>query len=171
MEYLIVANITKTVGLKGEVKLYPFTHFRDSRFKKGSHLFLLNDEKEAIEELIVKSHRVNKDFDIISFENKNKIEDVEYLIGKSLFVIKDNNFLKKGQYFYCDLEKCDVYFDNDTYIGKVKKVEEYSAYATLRVVREKHKDVLIPFVKSFILDVNLEEKKIIVKYIEGLLWK
>ena len=77
--------------------------------------------------------------------------------------------MKKGQYFYCDLEKCDVYFDNDTYIGKVKKIEEYSAYATLRVTKEKHKDVLIPFVKSFILDVNLEEKKIIVKYIEGLL--
>ena len=50
-----------------------------------------------------------------------------------------------------------------------KKIEEYSAYATLRVAREKHKDVLIPFVKSFILDVNLEEKKIIVKYIKGLL--
>ena len=60
MEYLIVANITKTVGLKGEVKLYPFTNFRDSRFKKGSHLFLLNDDKEAIEELIVKSHRISK---------------------------------------------------------------------------------------------------------------
>ena len=35
MEYLTVGQIVRTVGLKGEVKVYPSTSFRDSRFKKG----------------------------------------------------------------------------------------------------------------------------------------
>ena len=87
---------------------------------------------------------------------------ISRLVQRGLLVVKP----KKGTYVSPISIKM---IDNDTYIGKVKKVEEYSAYATLRVTKEKHKDVLIPFVKSFILDVNLEEKKIIVKYIEGLL--
>ena len=51
---------------------------------------------------------------------------------------------------------------------KVKKVEEYSSYATLRI-NHSPKDVLVPFVPAFIKSVSLEEKKIVIKFIEGLL--
>ena len=61
-----------------------------------------------------------------------------------------------------------VDFDNGQSIGVVKAIEEYNSYATLRV-KTNGKDVLIPFVKAFILSVSLEEKHITVKFIEGLL--
>ena len=48
MEYLVVGTIVRTIGLKGEVKIYPSTHFRDSRFAKGSHVFLLDKNKKII---------------------------------------------------------------------------------------------------------------------------
>ncbi len=167
MDYLTVGRIVKTVGLKGEVKVYPTTHFRGSRFKKSSHVFLLlNNEYK---ELTIRSHRENGGLDIIAFEGLNKIEDVETFVQKDLFVLKDDSFLKESEYFFVDLEKCCVYDEEDNYIGKVKKVEEYSSYATLRISREKNKDVLIPFVKNFIKSVDIKEKKIIVKVIEGLL--
>ena len=77
--------------------------------------------------------------------------------------------MKKGYYYYSDLVGLDVYFDNGDYIGKIKKVEEYNSYATFRVSRDNNKDVLIPFVKAFVKSVSLEENKVIVNYIEGLL--
>ena len=61
-----------------------------------------------------------------------------------------------------------VDFNNGQSIGVVKAIEEYSSYATLRV-KTSGKDVLIPFVKAFILSVSLEDKHITVKFIEGLL--
>ena len=168
MEYLSVGQIVKTIGLKGEVKVYPSTNFRDSRFSKGSHLFILNKNNEIVRELTVKSHKINGNCDNLIFNEISSIEEAEKLVHEYLNVVKDNAFLKKGEYFYSDLVGLDAYFDNGTLIGKVKKVEEYTSYQTLRVKTEG-KDVLIPFVKAFIKEVSLKEKKIIIKFIEGLL--
>ena len=168
MEYLSVGQIVKTIGLKGEVKVYPSTNFRDSRFSKGSHLFILNKNNEIVRELTVKSHKINGNCDNLIFNEISSIEEAEKLVHEYLNVVKDNAFLKKGEYFYSDLVGLDAYFDNGTLIGKVKKVEEYTSYQTLRVKTEG-KDVLIPFVKAFIKEVSLQEKKIIIKFIEGLL--
>lgn len=167
MEYLTIGRIVRTIGLKGEVKIYPSTHFRDSRFKKGSHVFILDDDNNVERELIIASHMKNGDCDNVIFEGISTIEQAEELLKHDLCVIKDRSFLKKNEFFYSDLEKMDVYFDNGSFIGKVKKVEEYNSYATLRVKGEK-KDILIPFVNAHIESVSLEENKIIVKFIEGL---
>ena len=61
-----------------------------------------------------------------------------------------------------------VEFDNGKEIGVVKDIEEYASYATLRV-KTNSKDALIPFVNAFIKSVSLEDKLIVVNYIEGLL--
>jgi len=169
MEYLLVGTIVRTVGLKGEVKIYPSTHFRDSRFKSGSHLFLLNEKGEKLQEITVKSHRKNGDCDNVIFNEIPSIECAELYVKKGLYVEKDQSFLNKDEYFYTDLEKMTVYFDNGQLIGKVKKVEEFTNRATLRVAREGAKDVLIPFVQAFIKSVSLDDNKIIINYIEGLL--
>jgi len=167
MEYLTVGRIIRTVGLKGEVKVYPSTHFRDSRFSKGNHVFLLDQDGNA-RKLTIKLHRKNGEMDQLIFEEISSIEEAELILKEDLYVEKDNNFLKKGEFFFSDLEKMTVYFDNGKLIGKVKKIEEYNSYATLRV-EGNTRDVLIPFVKSFISDVDLENQKIVIKYIDGLL--
>jgi len=168
MEYLSVGQIVKTVGLRGEVKVYPLTHFRGSRFKKGNHVFVLNDKNEVIRDLTIKNHQQKDTVDIISFNEIATIEEAEQLINAYLNVVKDRSFLKKYEYFYSDLIGNDVFFDNGQEIGKVIKVEEYASYVTLRI-KTSGKDVLVPFVNRFINEVNLEEHKIIINFIEGLL--
>ena len=57
MEFLTVGQVVRTIGLKGEVKIYPSTHFRDTRFKKGSRVFLLNNNNEIERELTIKTQK------------------------------------------------------------------------------------------------------------------
>ena len=168
MEFLTVGQIVRTIGLKGEVKIYPSTHFRDTRFKKGARVFLLNEQNEIEKELTIKMHRTNGDCDNLIFEEISSIEEAEKINKKYLFVEKNQEFLGKNEYFYSDLIGMKVDFDNGQSIGVVKAIEEYSSYATLRV-KTSGKDVLIPFVKAFILSVSLEDKHITVKFIQGLL--
>ena len=168
MEFLTVGQVVRTIGLKGEVKIYPSTHFRDTRFKKGSRVFLLNDNNEIERELTIKTHRTNGNCDNLIFEEITSIEEAEKINKKYLFVEKNPEILGKNEYFYSDLIGMKVDFDNGKSIGVVKAIEEYNSYATLRV-KTSGKDVLIPFVKAFILFVSLEEKHITVKFIEGLL--
>ena len=47
MEFLTVGQVVRTIGLKGEVKVYPSTHFRDTRFKKGIMEQYAKSKKEA----------------------------------------------------------------------------------------------------------------------------
>ena len=168
MEFLTVGQVVRTIGLKGEVKIYPSTHFRDTMFKKGARVFLLNEHNEIEKELTIKMHRANGDCDNLIFEEISSIEEAQKINKKYLFVEKNPEFLGKNEYFYSDLIGMKVDFDNGQSIGVVKAIEEYSSYATLRV-KTSGKDVLIPFVKAFILSVSLEDKHITVKFIEGLL--
>ncbi len=168
MEFLTVGQIVRTIGLKGEVKIYPSTHFRDTRFKKGSRVFLLNDKHEIEKELTIKMHRTNGDCDNIIFEEITSIEEAEKINKKYLFVEKNQGFLGENEFFYSDLIGMSATFDTGKEIGIVSQIEEFCSYVTLRV-KTSDKDVLIPFVKAFIKSVSLEDKKIIVKYIEGLL--
>ena len=168
MEFLTVGQIVRTVGLKGEVKVYPSTHFRDTRFKKGARVFLLNENNEIDKELTIKLHRTNGDCDNLIFEEISSIEEAEKINKKYLFVEKNLEILGENEYFYSDLIGMKADFDNGQSIGIVNAIEEYNSYATLRV-KTSGKDVLIPFVKAFILSVSLEEKHITVKFIEGLL--
>ena len=168
MEFLTVGQVVRTIGLKGEVKIYPSTHFRDTRFKKGSRVFLLNDNNEVERELTIKAHRTNGNCDNLIFEEISTIEEAEKLNKKYLFVEKNLEILGKNEYFYSDLIGMKVDFDNGKEIGVVKAIEEYTSYATLRV-KTNGKDVLIPFVQAFIKSVSLEEKHIIINYIDGLL--
>ena len=168
MEFLTVGQIVRTIGLKGEVKVYPSTHFRDTRFKKGARVFLLNSNNEIEQELTIKMHRTNGDCDNIIFEEISSIEEAEKINKKYLFVEKNTEILGKNEYFFSDLVGMKVDFDNGQHIGVVKAIEEFTSYATLRV-KTDGKDVLIPFVKAFIKSVSLEDKQIIIKFIEGLL--
>ena len=168
MEFLTVGQVVRTIGLKGEVKVYPSTHFRDTRFKKGSHVFLLNDNGEIEKELTIKMHRTNGDCDNLVFEEITSIEEAEKINKKYLFVEKNPEILGKNEYFFSDLVGMKVDFDNGKEIGVVKAIEEYTYYQTLRV-KTNGKDVLIPFVKAFIKSVSLEDKQIIINYIDGLL--
>ena len=168
MEFLTVGQVVRTIGLKGEVKIYPSTHFRDTRFKKGSRVFLLNNNNEIERELTIKTHRVNGNCDNLVFEEITSIEEAEKINKKHLFVEKNREILGKNEYFYSDLIDMKIDFDNGKTIGVVKAIEEYNSYVTLRV-KTNGKDVLVPFVEAFIKSVSLEDKQIIVKFIEGLL--
>ena len=47
-KYLKVGQILKTQGLKGEVRVFSTTSFKDIRYKKGNELFILLKQKVKI---------------------------------------------------------------------------------------------------------------------------
>ncbi len=167
MKYLTLGKIVKAFGIKGEAKIYSSTHFRKQRYKKNSKVFLFDENTNKRIEVTVKSHRIDGDFDMVSFYEIKDINELMPYINFLVQVEKDSSILSKNSYYFCDLENVEVYDENNLFLGKVKKIEEYAAYQTLRIATDS-KDILIPFVKAFIKEVNLEENKIIIYHWEGL---
>ena len=171
MEYLSLGKIVDSFGIDGTIKIYSTTSFGSKRYKAGSKVFLVNPLNQEMKECEVVKYRHSGFFDFVKFVEFNNPEEVKELKGYEIQVIKDNKDLNKGEYFYSDLRGCKVVDDKNNELGIVKEVEEFPAQITLRVKRENGKDFLVPFVKFFIKNIDIENKKITINVIEGMLWE
>ena len=169
MEYLTLGRITDSFGLDGTLKIFSSTQNQKLRYKKGSKVFLYSPHNDEHEEMTVISYRSSGNFDFVKLEEITNPEKAKEYKGFELHVIKDRSDLKVGYYFYSDLIGCNVIDSNHNVLGKVSNVEEFPAQITLRVKREKKPDFFVPFIKQFIINVNIEAKEIEINVLEGML--
>ena len=169
MDYIKVGKITNTHGIKGEVKVFPLTD-NIERFDDLKKVYL-GDNKLEVEIENVKYH---KGLVIIKFKEFNNINDVLEFKDQFIYIDeKDKVELPKDHYFIFDLVGCTVYNTKEEKIGIVTDVLQYAANDVYVVKdEEKNKNYLIPAVKEFIIEVDINNKKIIIDPIEGMIeWK
>lgn len=169
-EYLNVGKIVNTQGLKGEVRVISQTDFPELRYKKGTTLTLFQDKKQPIE-LVIKSHRKHKNFDIVSFEGHLTINDVEKYRDGILKVAKDQlTELPEDEFYYHEIIGLTV-IDEETKeeIGKIKEILSPGANDVWVVQRKKKKDVLLPYIDSVVKLVDKENGIVEVEIPEGLI--
>lgn len=171
MKYITLGRIVGTFGVKGEVKVYSSSHFSLARYKKNNSVYLLNEKTNERIELTINTYKKGKAHDIISFNEYKSLNEVESLQNFLVQISEENATLPKNYYHYYELMDCLVYDESNNLLGRVKTVEEYASYQTLRIQRENNKDILVPFVKAFIKKVDIDNHKIIIHVLEGLLWK
>jgi 16S rRNA processing protein RimM len=166
--YLKIGTITKQVGLKGEVRVYSTTYFATKRYQKGNTIFLkVGDEYQK---LTIRTYRkLDRNFDVISFEEYPNSDVTIDLLKKDLFALKDDSILNKNEYYYSDLENCKIFSTENIEIGSVKSVEEMPAQLTLRCIAKNGKEFFVPFIPAFIKAIDIKNKKITIEVIEGLL--
>lgn len=169
MEYLKVAKILSTVGLKGEVRVYTTSTFKNLRYKKGNSLFYMNENNEYIE-IHIKNYR-NKEgnIDYLTFEEFDSIEKVEFLLNKELFALKDYKNLKDNEYYYSDLISSACFDEDNNELGIIKDIKEFNANVSIELKLNNNKIIYIPFNDFFIKNVDITSKKVIIHVIEGLL--
>ena len=169
MEYLSLGKITGSFGLDGSIKVYSTTNLASLRYKKGSKVFLVNPEDDSKIEATVLNYKKSGNFDIVTLDIISNVDDAISKKGYELQVEKNNLDLEPGSYFYSDLRGCEVFDNLQNKLGIVKEIEEFPAQITLRVSRGKLPDFFVPFIKEFICEVDIENKRIIINVIKGLL--
>ena len=170
-EFVSLGIIKDSFGLEGTAKIISTTTQGNKRYKEGNILYLLNENDNSLKEVTVKKYRHNAGLDYVTFLEMNSKEDIESYKGYKVVVNKNQDDLEKGHYFYSDLEKCILLDQHDNEIGKVVKVEEFPAQITLRCLNKNNKNFFVPFVKEFIVKVDIEKMIIKINVIEGMLWK
>ena len=166
MELINVGYISGFHGLKGEVKIKSTTDFAGERFKVGSKLYL-NKNDELIE-VTIKSQRVHKNINLVSFKEFNSLNDVEKYKGYSLKITKEMLFeLEDDEFYYFELIGLDVLTSEGICLGKVSSVMETGAN-DIFVIKANDKEILIPFVSSIVNTIDINENKITLFDIEGL---
>lgn len=164
--FITIGKITNFFGIKGEAKV-GFDNL--NQIKNARSVFMLDDESKI--ELKIKSIRFHKNFAIIKFDGIDDINELMQYKGQRLFVPKQIalNKLEKDEFLIQDLIGCIVYNENNEKIGEVTNISTNSSQDLLNIKNLIGKVDLVPFVNEFFPVVDIENKKIIIKPIEGLL--
>ena len=167
MQYLEIGQIVNTFGIKGQVKVVPFTNDIE-RFEELKNVYIVN--RKMRKEVEIENVKYHKNMVLLKFKGLEKIEDVE--IYKNCYLEidrKDGKPLEEGEYYIVDLIGLDVYTDDGKHLGKVDDIYNTGSNDIYVVKDELGKQILLPYIDEVIKEINLESKKITVHIIEGLM--
>ena len=159
MDLVYVGKIVNTHGIKGELRIRSDFEKKELVFKVGNKLIIDKEEH------IIRTYRFHKIFDMITIDEYDNINDVLCYVGKNVYVSRDSLKLSDSEYLLSDLVGLNVVF-NDTVYGIVK---DYSNDINPLLQIEYDKNYYIPINSNYIKNVDLQNKRIIVQDIEGLI--
>ena len=163
---LEVGQIVNTFGIKGEVKVNPFTD-DINRFDDLKKVYVKTRKESKLYK--VENVRYHKNMVLVKLEGINNPEDAELLKNSFLEIDREDAIpLEEGQYFIVDLIGLDVYTDEGNLLGKVDDIYNTGANDIYVVKDELGKQILLPGIKEVIKEVKLEDR-IIVHLIPGLI--
>ena len=165
-QFLEIGQIVNTFGIKGMVKIKPFTD-DINRFDRLKKIYISNkNEKKEYQIQEVKYH---KNMVLLQLEGITKIEEAEKLKNEYLKIKRENAIpLEEDTYFVVDLIGLNVYSDENEYLGELIDIFNTGSNDISVVRREEKPQLLLPAIKDVIKQIDIENKKIIVHLIKGL---
>ncbi len=162
MEKILIGKIVNAVALKGEVKVY--TYSNPQRYEEINEIYVEN-EPHRIEKVRFQGNTVI--LKLTGIDDRNAAEACK---GKNVYIEESElPELPEDTYYIRDLIGMKVVGDDGEIIGALSDVLQNTAQDVYEVKSESGKNVLIPGVSEFILDIDINERKITVRLPEGLL--
>lgn len=166
MSWLTLGKITKAIGLKGQVRVFSDSDFVSERFKKNQVLRLTKEKDEKF--LTVSNASFVDQLGLVQFKEITNRNDAEKLRDYQVSIHKDKlSSLDKDEYYFFDLVGCNVYDLDDNLVGQVKEVIDQPANQVLRISDDEI-EFLVAFVKAFVKEVDIEQRKIVIEIVEGM---
>ena len=165
-EYFEIGQIVNTFGIKGFVKVNPFTDDMQ-RFGELNYVFVVRNKellKMQIEE--VKYH---KNVVLVKFKGIEDINMAEQYKGCYIRIKReDARKLPKDTYFIADLIGVSVFVENDNFLGKVNDIYNNKVHDIYVIKDDLGKQILLPSTKEIIKQIDVENDRIVVHLIDGL---
>ena len=158
-EYFEIGQIVNHFGIKGMVKVNPFTD-DISQFETLKKLLLEKDGK--LIEIEVEETKYSKNQVLLKLKGIDTIEEAEKYRGSYLKIArKDARKLPKGTYFIADLIGLPVYTEEGILLGNVDDIYNSGANDIYVVKDSLGKQILLPATKEVIKQVDIENEKIV----------
>ena len=169
-DMVAVGVIVGFQGLNGEVKVEPLSD-NPVRYKSLVNVMLVSGEKKL--EVVVEGGWNKKNIWILKFRNLECREDVEDLKGYYIMIPKkERGKLPADQFYHDEIIGLPAYTEKGEKIGVVTSIIKTGSNDVFVLKPEDPsftRDILIPARKEVVKEVNLTEKKLKVRLLEGLL--
>ena len=164
---LRVGVITSPHGIKGEVKVFPTTD--DAKRFKELKKVILDTGKEYIP-MEIEHVKFFKNMVILKFKGYDNINEIEKYKSRDLLITRDQAVdLAPDEYFITDLIGLAVVSDQGVELGTLKDVLETGANDVYVVAMKDGKELMLPAIGDCILNVDLDQRRMEVHVLEGLM--
>lgn len=158
-QYLEAGQILNTFGVRGEVKIEPWVD--DAAFLKKIKTLYIDSRPMS-----VLSARVHKGFLLVLFEGVEDVNAAMLLKNKVVYFDRADVRLPKGRFFFADIIGAEVVDEEGRSVGTLTEVLTLPAQNIYIVKGETEHS--IPAVPEFILETDVEHRRIRVHLIEGM---
>lgn len=176
MEKIKIGKIVNAVALRGEVKVYHYSDYKE-RFEELEEILVERNaaKKHAMESYEIEGVRYQKDMAILKLKGVNDRNAAEALKDCDVYITEaDLRELPEDTFYIRDLIGCRVVnrsenTENEKEIGIITDVLQNTAQDIYQVKTKAGKEVLIPAVGEFVKEINIDEKTVIVSLIPGFM--
>lgn len=164
---LEVGQIVNTFGIKGFVKVYPYVN-DVARFNNLKYVYAKSKKEEK--KLEIEEVKYQKNMVLLKFKGVETVEEAEKLRNNYLEIDRSDAIpLEEGEFFIADLIGLKVFLDTGEELGILEDIYNTGS-KDIYVVKDKlGKSYLLPYIDEVIKKIDLDNSKIIVHIIEGLI--
>ena len=155
--------IVRPHGVKGEVKVIPLTA-DSSRFNLLKNVFIDGSRIELT------SVKFSGKYVILKLAGYDSIDSIKRIINNYV-CIRPVDTIKKndGEYFYFELEGLQVETESGEKLGVVEEIQDMPANKVLSIRGIEGNEILLPFLKSIVKKVDIDNGRITVELLKGLI--
>lgn len=162
-EKILIGKIVNAVGLKGEVKVYNYSD-SPAVYEETPEIYVDDVLMQ------VRSVRMQKNMVVLGLVGIDDRNAAEKAKGSELFITEaDLPELPEGEYYVRDLIGMEAVLEDGAHLGTVTNVIQNTAQDIFEVEMDEGKQVLVPKVPAFVLDIDLESNRVTLRLIEGML--
>ena len=155
-----VGKIVSTHGIKGEIRILSDFDYKEKVFIVGNKLIIENKE------YTIKSYRKHKNYDMVTLNDYNNINEVLFLMKKEVYFLKENLNLNSNEVLDEELMTYTVLTNNNKK-GTIKEI--FYASQTNKIIRiQLDKEILIPMNSPMIEKIDKEKKEIHIKLLDNM---
>ena len=167
-DQVLVGKVVKAHGIKGEIKVFPFSKFPDD-FKSYPDVIITDEPAgKRVVYRVIKS-RSWKKLAIIQLDGVDNRNDSEELRGKEVWILRQ--YLRQpepDEYRLPEMKGLQVVTDNGRRLGTVTSLMATPGHDIL-VITGLDREYLIPAVDELIRDIDEETGTLIISPTPGLL--
>lgn len=165
-QYFEIGQIVNHFGIKGMVKVNPFTD-DISQFEEMETILV--DKKGSLLEIQIEEVKYSKNQVLLKLKGIDTVEDAEKYRNCYLKLPREKaRKLPKNTYFIADLIGLEVYTEEGNLLGKVEDIYNTGASDIYVIKDTLGKQILLPAIKEVIKQIDLEQEKIVVHLLDGL---
>ena len=159
-EMIYIGKTVSTFGIKGELKVISDFEKCNKAYKIGNKILINNIEH------VISGIRYHKNYILLEIDDLKNINNILKYVGFNIYIKRMDLHLEENEFLYKDLINSDIIDNDGSNLGKIIEARQG---VNLLIKVKGSKEFYIPYVDEYIINFDLNNKKLYTKNAKDLI--